>query len=349
MTRATARSGLLLCAVAILPGLTLLHAGARAVHAQQPPFRSIGVLQGPQEYTFGWIEDVEVDGAGRIIVLDTRGFGIRWYHADGRYGGPVGRGGQGPGEFRRPSDMAIDSAHRLHVLDPGNDRISIYEFADDGLRHVTDQRRPVRAAVNMCAVGNRRFLLSTAADRLLHEIDEAGRLVGSFGTPPQPDRELAREFRGAPSGYLLAAGTISCDERNERILFASTWTGEVRMYDLAGALVWRTALADFDRTMMKYNERLAMCCQMGADPRTGTYVQAFAAVRVDDTVVVSLSRWRDGNGSRTFETRILRAADGLEIGRAQSNMILSQLLTNGERIGYASAPFPHVRIVAPAR
>jgi hypothetical protein len=337
------------CAVALLSGLALLHAGALVGHAQQPPFRSIGVLEGPQEYTFGWIDDVEVDSAGRIIVLDTRGFGIRWYGADGRYGGAVGRGGQGPGEFRRPSDMAIDGAYRLHVLDPGNDRISIYEFVDDRVRHVRDQRRPVRAAVSMCAVGNRRFLLSTAADRLLHEIDEEGRLVGSFGTPPQPEGELAREFRGAASGYLLAAGTISCDGRNERILFASTWTGEVRMYDLAGALVWRRALADFDRITMKYNERLAMCCEMGADPRTGTYAQVFAAVRVDDTVVVSLSRLHGGDRSRTFERRVLRAADGVEIGRAESNMILSRLLSNGERLGYASSPFPHVRIVAPAR
>lgn len=337
------------CVVALLVILTPLLTGTRQLRAQPPPpFRSIGVLEGPQEYTFGWIDDVEVDSAGRIIVLDTHGFGIRWYHADGRYGGPVGRGGQGPGEFRRPSDMAIDAANRLHVLDSGNDRISIYEFVDGEPRHLTDQRRPVRAAVSMCTAGNRRFLLSTSAEQMLHEIDEEGRLVRSFGTPVQPDRELAREFRGLASGFLLTAGPISCDARNDRILFASLWTGEVRMYDPAGELVWRTPLSDFERSIMKYNERFGMCCQLGADPRTGTYVQALAAVGVDDNVVVSLRRWQD-SGSRSFETRILRAADGAEIGRVPSNMILTAVLRNGEHIGFANSPFPHVRIVAASR
>lgn len=326
---------------ALLVLLSLCATSPQNLECQQP-LRTIGLLDGAPEYTFAWIGDIETARSGRIYVLDKRGFGIRWYKPDGVYGGRVGRTGRGPGELRGPLDMSIDAQDRVHILDPGNGRISIYAPTTSGVQHLEDQRTPA-GSIGLCAVGSRRVILSTSSTHLLHEIDASGRTTRSFGTPPQPSSELSREFRGRPFGYLLSDGSLHCDSSSSRILHTTLWTGEVRLYALSGELLWQTIVPDFQQIMIKYNEALDMCCQMGRDEKSGAYHQALAGIIDGENVVVSLFlRGRDGK--EHYERRVLRLLDGVATDRGVAAMIESGRLQNGFRIGFANTPYPQVKV-----
>jgi hypothetical protein len=229
----------------------------------------IGTELGAEEYSFNWITSVRSTAGGVLYVLDSN-YGLRWYTAEGRYGGRVGRAGSGPGELREAQDIAMTADGRLHVLDIGNARISIFVLRDGAAGHVRDHRLDVPRPVAICAAGDRRFVLSIASRYLVHEIDNDGRTIRSFGSPVQPDAELAREFHGQDPAPIIGAGPLVCDQGRNRLMTASGRLGQVRMYDLEGNLLWQVQLGGFVRGMMRYVAAMGSCCQLGPNPRTGT-------------------------------------------------------------------------------
>jgi hypothetical protein len=54
---------------------------------------------------FGVISDIEIDEEGNVYLLDAQLSEIKIYTADGEFIRSIGREGEGPGEFRRPSSM----------------------------------------------------------------------------------------------------------------------------------------------------------------------------------------------------------------------------------------------------
>ncbi len=91
---------------------------------------SIGVDLGADEYMFGsprhlWATDEE------IYVVDSQVPTVRVYDHDGTHLRDIGRRGQGPGEYLRPSGLVVDAQGRIYVRDgSGNNRINV--FAPDG-------------------------------------------------------------------------------------------------------------------------------------------------------------------------------------------------------------------------
>lgn len=332
------------CWMAILGSAVLLLAPPAA--SGQQPVTTIGVLDGADEYIFGRIAEVEA-GSGGLFVLDSQRSNIRWYGMDGRYRGALGRGGQGPGEFRRPSDVAVDDAGNVHVLDPGNMRISVFSVNDDVVRHLTDQRTPPQS-IRLCAAGGRRFLLTTTSTHLFVEIDEAGEPIRTFGAPVTPDARLMAEFRGAPYGYHMNPGPVDCDGESRRLLSASLLTGHTRLYDLDGRLLWQTDLPGFRRVMMKYSPGAGTCCLMGMDPEIGGYDEVVAAVLSGDEVVISLSG-RSSESSPTYQTCSLEASTGRFMGCSPSPDIVAHRAARGSEIRYTNRPLPQVTITAGAR
>ncbi len=78
---------------------------------------SIGVEDGASEQMFGTISSIAVDPAGRLYVSDAMAEDVRVYSPGGEFIERIGRGGDGPGEFRRPTGLAFDSRGRLYVRD----------------------------------------------------------------------------------------------------------------------------------------------------------------------------------------------------------------------------------------
>jgi|SRR5579872_28269 len=99
--------------------------------------RYLGKLRGGESY-FGNPTGVAVDKAGRrVYVCDRQGHMIFIMDERGKLIRKLGirGGGNGPGEFRFPSEIAV-AGNELFVLDTGNTRIQVFDSGSHFLRAI---------------------------------------------------------------------------------------------------------------------------------------------------------------------------------------------------------------------
>ena len=88
-------------------------------------------VAGEDEKTFNQPSDVLVAPNGDIFVVDGHGAGgnnrVVKFSSDGTFIKEWGETGYGPGQFRDPHALAMDSQGRLFVGDRGNSRIQIFD------------------------------------------------------------------------------------------------------------------------------------------------------------------------------------------------------------------------------
>ena len=70
-----------------------------------------------ENFNFMRISALEVDDEGNIYVLDSRECRIQVFNKDGDYLQTIGRKGEGPGEFQRPSRMYLSPDAKLYVIE----------------------------------------------------------------------------------------------------------------------------------------------------------------------------------------------------------------------------------------
>jgi len=103
-------------------------------------------VAGDDEATFRQPSDVLVAPNGDIFVADGHGIGgnnrIIKLASDGTFIKAWGQTGYGPGEFRDPHALAMDSQGRLFVGDRGNSRIQIFDQDGNHLETWTQFGRP---------------------------------------------------------------------------------------------------------------------------------------------------------------------------------------------------------------
>ena len=87
----------------------------------------IGRAYGDGPDLFGRVADVEVDGYGRIYVLDDIAHEIRVFNADGSHLRTIGGSGNGPTEFSRPTGLAWGPEWQLWIEDTRNNRYSVFD------------------------------------------------------------------------------------------------------------------------------------------------------------------------------------------------------------------------------
>ncbi len=87
---------------------------------------SIGVDSGPDEYMLGEVVGVAATG-DKIFVIDGQLPAVRVYDHQGRHQYDLGAQGQGPGEFRYSSSVAVAADGRVFLRDEDSLRILIYD------------------------------------------------------------------------------------------------------------------------------------------------------------------------------------------------------------------------------
>lgn len=90
------------------------------------PEASIGELEGPEEYLFGNIASIAVDGDRTAYVLDGQAQHVRVFDSEGTYVRTLGGPGEGPTEFTRAEAVALLPDGRLAVRDAGIKRIKVF-------------------------------------------------------------------------------------------------------------------------------------------------------------------------------------------------------------------------------
>ncbi|WP_340105508.1 6-bladed beta-propeller [Rhodohalobacter sp. 8-1] len=74
----------------------------------------------------GFLRSV-TDKDGRVILADFHQTQLHLYNADGSYNRPIGREGEGPGEYRQIGTMRTGDQF-LHLMDRGLNRITRYDL-----------------------------------------------------------------------------------------------------------------------------------------------------------------------------------------------------------------------------
>jgi len=83
---------------------------------------------------------MEVDGAGRLYVIESQPMELRVYGPNGGYLRTLMRTGSGPGEVQQAIGLAWDRAGHLWVVDQQNARYTVFDTAGTRL---AEHRRPV--------------------------------------------------------------------------------------------------------------------------------------------------------------------------------------------------------------
>lgn len=306
--------------------------------------RVIGREEGADGEVFGLIADARADASGRAFVLDERFHRIAAYDAAGALIGFGGRPGRGPGEFRSPRGLAwLDDS--LLALDVGSRSIHVFEIAPGGLSFARSIRLPFLAR-SFCTLGRRIFLAGLHEDATVHEIDEAGVILRSFGQvygaeeiPPGPFRHTVRE--------TMSVGKIACSADPEVIVTIAQNRPDVTAYTPDGRTLWRTTLAGYSQLTPHVTERGTM--QYHGDSETGGQHSAQGVlIWPPDLVLVQLAYLSDAGYRSSDEappgTRVLDLATGRELATVDSLPRLAAV-DGGRALGFLNTPFPRLLVL----
>lgn len=232
---------LLCCAI-----MWSFQAVGRNLQAQEPP--STGQLPptlpglsyvstiGDNE-SFGFITAATSIDQSRFAVLDGYNSRVSLYSAEGMLLSTFGRKGRGPKEFFYPVALVGRDSDVL-VLDRGNLRLSVLGTAGDSLHLLNEVRVPVSSPEDMCFVAGRLYLLGLREGHLIHELDESGQIVQSFGVP------LPNDFTG---GDLSAVGLLACSSHSQMVAFAASLLNRVQVFSTEGEMIWDGEIPGYER------------------------------------------------------------------------------------------------------
>jgi len=96
-------------------------------HVDSNPSLSIGAFGGEPEYELFNVSDAVRLDDGTIAVVNSGTQEVRLYDVAGRYLRTIGRDGEGPGEFRRPSAVYPLAGDSLAVWDSRLRRVSVFD------------------------------------------------------------------------------------------------------------------------------------------------------------------------------------------------------------------------------
>lgn len=99
----------------------------------------LGSIDSAGPEMFGEIRGLQMDGLGRIYVLDSQAKEVRVFDAEGRHVRTIGREGGGPGELGEPAALLWGPDDHLWVVDQRNSRFSVFDTAG---AYVTSHPRP---------------------------------------------------------------------------------------------------------------------------------------------------------------------------------------------------------------
>jgi len=334
----------------------LLLCAACADTAEGPPLTaaltlvdSVGVLEGPEEFVFGIIEDVRLAADGSIFVLDRQAPALRWYGSDGGYLGGVTATGRGPCELAFPHAIALTAQGHVGVFDPQNGRIMKFRPTADGVPcenisgvvaspYATNRR-------NLCSIGDRWFMYQQDGDAVIREYIETGEKVRSFGRAVRLD-EVEYGVMTPFAEPLMNSGMLLCVEDRSQVLSLPLRSDTVRSYSAEDAtLVWATAVEGIHPERYQLNPVPGISGGFEQESE-GSHV-ALSMVRwSDETFLVQYRFWsgtrREPEVTRT-ESIELRFEDGSEVVRTDQLPVLADI--RGETVvTYESDPFPRVLI-----
>ena len=201
---------------------------------------TIGVSEGPdQAFMFGRIGDVALLN-DRVYVLDVQAEDVRVFSAAGEHLGTFGGSGQGPGEFVRPSRLAIQpAANSIWVVDQAR-RISQFSL-DENPPRLLHQVEVAVGVQDACFTGDDKLIIDGLVVRdggPLRQLTAAGEVITAFG------HRAYRSPSFSISTFFNSYARIACSRHGAWVFYGSV-LGELRAYRGDGSLAWIVTIRDF--------------------------------------------------------------------------------------------------------
>lgn len=202
----------------------------------------VEATQGPE--LFGTVEDIAIDGTGRLFVLDGQAQDIRVFERDGTFAGALGGLGDGPQELRGASAIVVGPNADIFVFGTGR-HIKTFRHTDTGYLFHDHRPLPIAGGTS-CITQSGRIIVagaSTRSDRntVLHEmpLNNSGS-VRSFGIGYLDPSPFIR--------YMMAnRGPIACTlhENVESVVHAFPNLNVLRMMSVMdGTVKWTAKVVD---------------------------------------------------------------------------------------------------------
>jgi hypothetical protein len=175
---------------------------------------------------FGVIADVAVDDAGEVYVLDGQLSEVRVFSPDGHYLRTIGHEGEGPGEFRRPTDLLFLPDGRLAVVQPQPPRLVLLQKhgASGGFLAPVGEKEGYRLLQEGAYRGGSLVLMSNGFHfskgsverrRRLYRIDLQGERIALY------DEASYRHLRGRPTVREREGVTVPWALGPDGVVYAS--------------------------------------------------------------------------------------------------------------------------------
>lgn len=287
----------------------------------------------------GMIADVRQMADGTLLVADVANQAILHLDENGAPLARFGRGGEGPGEFSAPVQIAITSPSGYLVLDADRFELTRVEIGDDGTHRFVEHVPIPDQSLRLCASTSDVVLDTYRGEDALVRIGESGEVTSGYGDLSTVTDE---RFSGAELEALrIRAGLAFPVCTEEAVVLVPEWTPTVRAYSIDGQLRWETDLENHE----------TLTFGRGADGRPEPEVTdrgwAHRVVTVvpagENLLAVQLQAFgsSDDPNPDPHEIRLVRLNDGAQSTVSQSMPRIAAVRA-GSVWTYANAPYPRL-------
>jgi hypothetical protein len=206
--------------------------------------RTIGDINTSDEnLAFNGPDDMAVDDAGNIYILDSRNHRIQKFSAEAKYLATFGRRGQGPAEFNYPQSIDLEAQGHIYVLDGYQKRIQV--LTPEGKEYKTilitklnlDRMRLMKSG-SLAVKGYLSLGLpgEKSADKTLPKLakilDQEGNTRKEFGELTDFGNDMTNSLGNS---FQLAT------DKQDNIYLTFLFQNRIEKYSPEGGIIWKAA------------------------------------------------------------------------------------------------------------
>jgi len=191
-----------------------------------------------ENLAFNYPEDILIDKAGNILVLDSANNRIQKFGPDGKFLATIGGRGQGPGEFYKPDSFDMDEKGGLWVMDGYQNRIQTFtpELKGDKTIPLTERFLRKLRVLKSGRLAVQAPLLYTS----FNDKSKPPKLLRLLG----PDAKAVGEFVdifdfGEPSTSAMANSMFYDVDGSDHLVVGFRAQNRVERYSPDGKLLWK--------------------------------------------------------------------------------------------------------------
>jgi DNA-binding beta-propeller fold protein YncE len=204
------------------------------------PEHATNMFEGGKGSGKGQFDDplgIAVDGAGNVLIADSRNARIEKFTPSGTFITSIGTKGTGYGQFREPNGIAIDRDGNIYVADAGNHRVQ--KLAQNG-SVISEWSGPPPGfyAPRDIAIG---------PDDSLYVLDQGHSRIVKMA--PDGDVLAVWGSEGAGDGQFANHTSLAVDPKTNRVYVADPLHKRIQVFDSNGKFLWKWIVPEWQHNI----------------------------------------------------------------------------------------------------